>query len=120
LGHVKFRFVAAGEAFQLPREAPATMVPQPARRRSKAPLVLASVVLVAAAAGATVYVLKPSGSGAPDPTTHCAAGQSAFVEKNWDAAISSLGMARTLQAKCSFDVGALLTKARNENAVKEQ
>lgn len=120
LGHVKFRFVAAGEAFQLPREAAATMVPPPARRRSKAPLVLASVALVAAAAGAAVYVLKPSGPAAPDPTTHCTAGQSAFVEKNWDAAISSLGMARTLQAKCSFDVGELLTKARNENAVKEQ
>src|SRR5690606_31483219 len=104
LGHVKFRFVAAGEAFQLPREAPATMVPQATRGRSKAPLLIGVGVLVAAAAGAAVFVLKPSGPSAPDPTTHCAAGQSAFVGKNWDAAISSLGMARTLQAKCAFDV----------------
>lgn len=120
LGHVKFRFVAAGEAFQLPRESAATMVPQPARGRSKAPVLIGAVVLIAAAAGAAVFVLKPSGPSAPDPTTHCAAGQSAFVGKNWDAAISSLGMARTLQAKCAFDVNELLSKARNEKAVKEQ
>lgn len=124
LGHVKFRFVGAGESFHIPSESqapPPTVAAgnAPLSSKSKTPLIAAAVLVVLLVAGAAVVLLKPAGPKAPS-VDHCAQGQAAFSSKNWKAAIDTLSTARSLNAECAFDVTALLNKARSEKSVKEQ
>lgn len=122
LGHVKFRFIAPGEAFQLPGDAGAgaVAVERGTGGKSKAPIIVGALVVVAVLAGAAVFALKPSGKKAPKTAEHCTQGQTALAAKNWDGAISALGMAKALNAECSFDVAQLLEKAKKEKSYKEQ
>lgn len=122
LGHVKFRFIAPGEAFQLPGDVGAAPVlEQASSGKSKTPLLIGgALVLVAVVAGAAFFALKPPGKKTPKTAEHCLEGQTALAAKNWDGAISALGMAKALNAECSFDVAQLLQKAKKEKSHKEQ
>jgi pSer/pThr/pTyr-binding forkhead associated (FHA) protein/tetratricopeptide (TPR) repeat protein len=127
LGHVKFRFVGAGEAFTLPKDAPAASASSDGERapatKSKMPLIIGGAVGALVLIG-VIVVFATSGGGTKTPAVApdqdpCVKGQAAVTTQNWGEAVKQLSIAKSLAATCTFPLDQVLETAKKNNDAKE-
>lgn len=135
LGHVKFRFLAPGEQYTVPREAPAasgntggsgkgsSSADGEGSRKGKTGLIIGAVVGGIVLLGVVVGVVMSS-NGAPkapkvDPENdHCLKGQSAVASQNWKEAVNQLSIAKSLASQCTFPLDQVLDNAKKNQDAK--
>lgn len=130
LGHVKFRILAPGEQFSLPKESVAPLTgsgtrieplpPPPSRTGLYIGIGVAVLALVGVGAALALRGGgKDGGKGSTDAADDpCALGHSAIVAENWESAVKQLGIAKTLGKSCSFPVDAALENAKRNSEAK--